>query len=944
LTPNAGFTFSVADEFSDKGWAMVQVRKLVLAIAAASALSSGMAHALGLGELTLKSTLNQPLVAEIELLDASDLRAAQVVPSLANSADFAHAGVDRQAFLDDLTFTPVINAGGKSVLRITSSKPIRDPYMKFLVQVLWPNGRLLREYSVLLDPPKATPQATAAAQLPSTEPAQTPAPSATPAPVTLPPATPAVEAKPAQYTTTARDTLWEIAARVRTGGSVQQTMLAIQRLNPDAFIAGNINRLKTGQVLRLPDRQEVSTTPQPQAVAQVAEQNLAWRQRRALPAGTRQVDATRHAKAEAAPSNVETPDNLSLVSGATKGGKGAAGDGKAISNKLAVAKENLDTTRRDNAELKSRMTDLQSQLDKLQRLIQLKNDQLAKIQAEGGTPTPAPAATNTTADTATPAAATPLPAEIVTTQASAAVPTKQPGEIAPEDALPPASAEVTPAPEVAPIAPSPVAPAAASDTNSAFNKLLANPMLLGLVGGAALIVLLLLLLLLARRRNAQQEAEKHKRMARALAEESEFAADMELPETSFEGLEVPPPAVKLAPVPAPIVEPVRERSSDVLEQAKVHVANGRLNSAAELLEDATKEEPQRSDLRLKLMEIYAEQGDRSGFTAQERKLVANGANHAEVEQLKSRYPMMAMAAAAGLGAAAIAAELAAHSDSESLKEEPAAPAPAPVVEAAPAPVAPVEVPAPVATPAAESDDFDAFDHDFDLSLDDLEEASPAIVKNPIESSADHSLDLDAPAAPSFESVLAEQNAAKHSAPDDLADFDLDLAQDQPSLSAEDDFLLGLEDDLRDLPPFDESLALDQPEVAGSSADDLDMPDDFDLSLADEIPADPEPNAFTSELHDVNAELDRLSQTLEQPPIAKPFEEPHFTAEDAMAADDEPEFDFLAGTDEAATKLDLARAYIEMGDADGARDILDEVVGEGDETQKTEAREMLARLV
>jgi hypothetical protein len=85
---------------------MVQVRKLVLAIAAASALSSGMAHALGLGELTLKSTLNQPLVAEIELLDVKDLTAAEVVPSLASPEDFAKAGVDRQAFLNDLTFHP----------------------------------------------------------------------------------------------------------------------------------------------------------------------------------------------------------------------------------------------------------------------------------------------------------------------------------------------------------------------------------------------------------------------------------------------------------------------------------------------------------------------------------------------------------------------------------------------------------------------------------------------------------------------------------------------------------------------------------------------------------------------------------------------------------------------------------------------------------------------
>ena len=179
---------------------MVQVRKLVLAIAAASALSSGMAHALVLGDLTLKSTLNQPLVAEIELLDARDLNAGQVVPSLAPSADFAQAGVARQAFLDDLTFTPVLNAGGKSVLRITSSKPVRDPYMKFLVQVLWPNGRLLREYSLLLDPPKATPEAAVAAQLPATAPAEPQAPAATPpAPVEAPAPTPVAEAKPARY-------------------------------------------------------------------------------------------------------------------------------------------------------------------------------------------------------------------------------------------------------------------------------------------------------------------------------------------------------------------------------------------------------------------------------------------------------------------------------------------------------------------------------------------------------------------------------------------------------------------------------------------------------------------------------------------------------------------------------------------------------------------------
>jgi len=136
---------------------MVRVRKLVLAIAAASALSSGMAHALGLGEVTLQSSLNQPLVAEIELLEVRDLAPNEVIPSLASPEDFVKAGVDRQYFLTDLKFTPVLKPNGKSVIRVTSSKAVREPYLNFLVEVLWPNGRLLREYTLLLDPPLLLP-------------------------------------------------------------------------------------------------------------------------------------------------------------------------------------------------------------------------------------------------------------------------------------------------------------------------------------------------------------------------------------------------------------------------------------------------------------------------------------------------------------------------------------------------------------------------------------------------------------------------------------------------------------------------------------------------------------------------------------------------------------------------------------------------------------------
>ncbi|CRM17340.1 FimV/HubP family polar landmark protein [Pseudomonas sp. 25 R 14] len=843
---------------------MVQVRKLVLAIAAASALSSGMAQALQLGEMTLKSKLNQPLSVEIELLDVGGLTASDIVPSLASSQAFVDAGVDRQAFLDELTFTPVLNSSGRSVVRVTSSKPLPDSYVRFLLQVQWPNGRLMRDYSVLLDPAKfeqKAPQASA------------------PAPRLATPAATSVS-KAAEHTTTSRDTLWEIAAKNRNGGSIQQTMLAIQALNPGAFVDGNINRMKTGQVLRLPDPVQSTSLPQPQAIAEVTAQNAAWRQGRRgatnQAAGRQQLDATKRTQAGAAPSQTAAKDNLSLVSAeaAKAGVKGAAGDSKALSNKLAVTQESLDSTRRENEELKSRMTDLQSQLDKLQRLIELKNNQLAKLQAEGGTP-------------AQPAV---MPAELAAVPATPAAPAAE-------------------APVVAPVE-KPAEPAEAASTEGKFNELLTNPIVLGVIGGAAGLLVLLLLLLWARHRNARLEEEKHLRMARALAEEPEFSSNLEqdMPSDSFEGLEVPAANVTLAPAPAPapvavapVVAPatsmappskpiIEPGSADALAQAQSHLDRGHLNQAAAVLEEAIKLEPKRSDLRLKLLEVYGQQGDKDGFVSQERQLVANGENHAQVELLKNRYPAMAVLAA-GVSAAVAAAALDAQYVKDLLQEEPA----------------------PAAAPQT-----DTFDTDFDLSLDDLEAASPAVVAPEVD-------DL------SFESVLQQQTETKASE-DDLADFDLDLQLDAPASQSDDDFLSGLEEQMKDLPP------VEPPILTPAALDDFDLPEDFDLSLADEpAPAD-KPDAFASELDDVNAELERLSQSLESPSI-----EPSFTAEDAAKGDDEPEFDFLSGTDEVATKLDLAQAYIDMGDADGARDILSEVLTEGDEKQRGEAKEMLSNL-
>ncbi|VVP84239.1 hypothetical protein PS934_00974 [Pseudomonas fluorescens] len=113
---------------------------------------SAWAPALGLGEITLHSALNQPLRADIALVDATGLEENQLSVSLATADEFSRAGVDRAFFLSDLKFTPVLR-GNRSVIQVTSGKPVSEPFLNFLVQFNQPNGRLLREYTVLIDPP-----------------------------------------------------------------------------------------------------------------------------------------------------------------------------------------------------------------------------------------------------------------------------------------------------------------------------------------------------------------------------------------------------------------------------------------------------------------------------------------------------------------------------------------------------------------------------------------------------------------------------------------------------------------------------------------------------------------------------------------------------------------------------------------------------------------------
>ncbi|MDP3844861.1 MAG: FimV/HubP family polar landmark protein [Pseudomonas sp.] len=961
---------------------MVQVRKLVLAIAAASALSSGMAQALGLGEVSLKSSLDQPLVAEIELLEVRDLATGELIPSLASPEDFTRAGVDRQFLLNDLKFTPVIKANGKSFIRVTSSKPIREPYLNFLVEVLWPSGRLLREYTVLLDPPLYSPQTTAAAapRMPvaapmprPVTPAVRPVTAAAPAPVAAasrPAAAPVAatsnKLSGKDYKTTSSDTLWEIARRLPGGSAnAHQTMLAIQDLNPDAFIGGNINRLKSGQVLRLPDQQQINSRSPSEAIAQVNEQTAAWREGRSIASSeNRQLDATKRNVAGAAPAKTEAKDSLQLVAAETgKAGagsdKGANGDSKALNDQLQVTKESLDSTRRENGELKGRMTDLQSQLDKLQRLIQLKDDQLAKLQADlaakgktAAQPTAvvvAPAPATKEPAVAAPAVKEPVAAPVpVPTPAPVPVPAVDAGKPAatpapatdfnyseepakPAETVAPAPVEAAkPVVEVAPVKPVAVAPAMAPvaepEAESFIDGLLANPMLLAIAGGGGLLALLIGLMMLSKR-NAQKEAELLEGLH---ADDDEpLDSDLELPESSFDELDTPVDTdADLDAAP----ERVTAQTADPLGEADIYIAYGRFNQAAELLQNAINDEPQRSDLRLKLLEVQAELGDRDGFARQESELREIGGVTADVDQIKAKYPGMT-AAAVAVGVAAAASNMDAELDAFSLDDldldEPAA-----------------------AAPGQDMDDA------FDLSLDDLEAEldSDLAASNAQGSSADFadlSLDGDFDLADEAVKPTANQELSFDLELDspvstaeeefDLADFSLEMEADgQPSVAgADEDFLLSLDDEPAAVTNDFSALSLDLP--ADEPADALDLPADFDLSLAEEAPAVVSTDSFAAHLDEVTAELEQLANNLDQPDAMDDLDAPLLDLESAEGLDGDDDFDFLSGTDESATKLDLARAYIDMGDTEGARDILDEVVAEGSDTQQQEARDLIARL-
>jgi pilus assembly protein FimV len=610
--------------------------------------------ALGLGEIHLKSALNAPLDAEIDVVGASAEELSGLKATLASRDAFVRYGLDYPAYLSGVTLEPQKTADGRTVIHMRSADAVNEPIATMLVEVNWARGHLVREYTVLLDPPVFSGEAPSAAAAsvaapttaesahsgsvqrhapsaaavasPTTSSAGNAAPSSSPSASAS--AAPMASGKSAggSYTVRSGDTLSGITAQAYGAGDKiarQRELVAVYRANTPAF-DGNMNLLRAGSRLSLPGDAEVTAISPGEASAEVHKQYSAWNSAHGASAaasgstsGAGQLRLVPPQESAQAPANTATAATGSNATPARN--NPSANEGAANSAAAAAAA----------AGLQQRVTQLETQLAESQRLLQLKNSELAALQARSAPSAVAPPAPPAPS---APPAATPTPAPTPAPVASAPPPVE----------TPPAA---PPAPEAKPaVTPAPAAGVSGNSVLDLVKEYWYRPAGLGAV---------LLLLLVGRAGRARQEDAFDRSLGR-LSQPGFESKPMEQPRISDTV-----PVRALAPTreeqsyrveesgtheqPSSLVAkgdtsasgrhvaidenvageaPVALDQGDPLAEADFHMAYGLYDQAADLVQIAISREPQRRDLRLKLLEVFFVWGNKDRFLASARELAS----------------------------------------------------------------------------------------------------------------------------------------------------------------------------------------------------------------------------------------------------------------------------------------------------------------------------------
>jgi pilus assembly protein FimV len=973
---------------------------------AALIVGSPAAMALGLGDIHLHSSLNAPLDADIDLIGATPEDLANLKAQVASRDEFVKNGLEWPAFLSSVTLKPMHTSDGRDIIKVHSGQAITEPFVTLLVEINWARGHVAHEYTVLLDPPVYTPdqgQAAAPVVAPAVgaatprggniqrEPAATPAAEPAAPPASSPAssaASAAAGSAAATYRVQRGDTLSRIAAHESTSSTkpeLRRWMVATYQGNQDAFDK-NMNVLRAGAVLRLPDSAALGAVSTGEALAEVRRQYAAWHT---------SAPATAAAAAPTpgpAPAPASDTGRLRLVTPGTAAGTGATAAGAA-----------------DSSALQGKVQQLQSQLDESQRLLAVRNADLAKLQAQlaaaqgaarSNAPTPAPAPAPSAAPEATPAPA-PAPAA----ESSAAAEPQASAPVSADNGAPAASAPVH-RPHMVPIA--------TEESPSILDTVLKYWWLL-----AALVVAIVALLGFRSWRERRQSSfddslSRLNSHADTITGQHDATFDTQpLVSLRDESILVEEsgthakPRIEGAPRPsAPHIAADQTISAetavnldqgDPLAEADFHMAYGLYDQAADLVRIAIQRDPTRRDLKLKLLEVFFVWGNKEQFLHSAHELASTRAEAAPGEwekilimgkQVATEDPLFSAGAAVS-GAAAAGVDLDLEGGQNASIDFDVLGSPSAVMRAGDDIDLDIGTAIGERDPTAEAAAAQATDKNFALTDEEVASATGSTQEMTAgrmaaarfgglnEGVTGESPTIDQQLAATtnnntvtvrekVEKALQQTPHADQTAELAIDDLGLDLNSldtvDQPALGSGADaptMVAGLDEHSRRLL---ETAEHGRPEFGVDAAETPTGSWQFDGAATDTPGGTPVEHEHdigaTASLQALTNDLDFNLGLPEAPPPSDTgrhngldldvgtatLPDTAFTQTQKLGTEDLALPDLEPVTmSEVGTKLDLARAYMDMGDPEGARNILEEVVAEGSVAQKQEAQRLIESL-